>query len=355
MKLGKIHRACVACTWRRWAGCLLLACLSLAVASAARAAEALVRTRLATTGEIWVGQRVTIVIELLSPGFFAGSPAFDLPRVSGVVICPPDERPVLGTETVGGASYTVQRHDFEVFAQRPGRVEIPPWPVRFATRQGAAPPAEQRFLTDPVAFDVLLPPGAEGLITLISARELQATETWKPEPASAKVGDAFTRTLLFSARDVPAMLFPAVPAGKVDGLGVYPKTPSLRDLKERGEQRGERTETITYICERAGRAKIPGLRLSWWDVDDRELKVVEFAVREFAVASHPGMAVAPAAAPRDWRRTARTAAPCTLAGLALVMGAWRTRRRWPGWRRRTVAYWSPLHLQPLNPTHRRMS
>jgi hypothetical protein len=48
------------------------------------ARDAEVRTTLEVKGDVWVGQGVALVVELLSPGFFAGSPTFYLPRVREV-------------------------------------------------------------------------------------------------------------------------------------------------------------------------------------------------------------------------------------------------------------------------------
>ena len=67
-----------------------------------------VRTTLKVKEKVWVGQRVTLIIELLSPGYFAGSPAFDLPSVPGILILQPDGRPVLGSEMIDHTSYTIQ-------------------------------------------------------------------------------------------------------------------------------------------------------------------------------------------------------------------------------------------------------
>jgi hypothetical protein len=104
-----------------------------------------VRTTLEAKGDIWVGQHVTLAIELISPGFFSGSPTFYLPQVPQVLLLQPNDRPILGSETIDGASYTIQRHEFAIFAQRAGNVIIPSFQVRFSTRVGAAQPVEHLY------------------------------------------------------------------------------------------------------------------------------------------------------------------------------------------------------------------
>jgi hypothetical protein len=311
-----------------------------------------VRTHLEVKGDVWVGQGTTLVVELLSPGFFAGSPTFYLPRVPGVLILQPDERPVLSSEKIDGASYAIQRHELRIFAERPGLITVPSFEVRFSTRQGAVAPLEHRLRTDAISLEVKLPPGAEGLATLISARDLKATEIWQPESGSAKVGDAFTRTITFSAPDIPAMAFPLFTTTEMAGLGVYPKAPRLLDHNERGTRRGERQDIITYVCQRPGRFVVPAARFTWWDLDHHQLRKVDFPARTFEVEANPALPSMPVASlsnenpnRRDWMVTLGIVAVfiVVLAGFTL----WIKRRRPEWWR--SIRFWNPVHLAPLNP------
>ena len=316
--------------------------------------SAKVRTTLKAKEKVWVGQRVTLIIELLSPGYFAGSPAFDLPSVPGILILQPDGRPMLGSEVVNHTSYTIQRHELTIFPQRAGHIKIPSFPVRFSTRQGAASPVLQRLQTDAVSFDANLPPGAEALATLISARDLTATEKWQPEPGAAKAGDAFTRTITFSASDVPAMAFPPFPATEISGLGVYPMAPMLLDQNDRGVTRGERRDSLTYICRRPGQFAVPAARFTWWDPDHHQLRTVDFPARTFEVAANPAMPVPPIALSSDPDRNLQA----QIRGLGVVAGligvlavfGWWIRRRRPHWWR-PLGFWHPVHLVPLNPAN----
>ena len=209
------------------------------------AQEAKVRTSIETKGDLWVGQRATLLVELLVPGFFSGAAAFDLPTVPGLMLAPPEGSPIVASETIDGMTYTVQRHELAVFSRRAGEQTIPPFTVRFRFKRNpldkdAIPTAVK---TEPVAFTVKLPPGAEKLGSLISARNLKVEEAWTPEPGKAKAGDAFTRTITFDAPEVPAMAFPPFPAGTIDGIGVYPKPP---EVARRKEPRKSHRQTTRY-------------------------------------------------------------------------------------------------------------
>ncbi|HEY7119569.1 MAG TPA: hypothetical protein VH475_23455 [Tepidisphaeraceae bacterium] len=312
---------------------------------AADAQQPRIRAALATQGDCWVGQRLTLVVELLVPGFFSGAPAFDLPDPQGLILVPPTQRPTLGTEVIDGTSYTVQRHELSVLARRGGAQTIPPLTVRFHfKRQPLDKDAVPATLsTAPLTFTARMPPGAEHLGSIISARDLTAVESWKPQPGKAKVGDAFTRTISFAAPDVPAMAFPPFPTPSVDGLGIYPKAPEVIDHDDRGQMRGERRDSVTYLCQRPGRFTVPPVRMSWFDIQSRKVRVIDFPARTFDVEPNPAMAN-PETAPSHvnlWPFVWALVTITSMAAIALLLKRW-----WA----RLVAPFRPVHLAPLNPS-----
>jgi len=233
------------------------------------------RSSLAKSGPVWVGQRVTIKVELLTTTFFAGAPVFQLPAIPQALLMQIEDHPVLGTEQVDDTTYNVQQHELALFMLRPGGYTVPPFTVRFASapRYGE-PPVEHRLTTPAIQVEARMPPGAEHLPSLISTRELHVTQTWQPQPTQARLGDAFTRTITLMAPDVPGMVFPPLPLAKVDGLAVYPKPPVVQDQVERGTFTGQRTQTVTYVCEHPGLVTLPALIIPWWDVEHQKLQQV---------------------------------------------------------------------------------
>jgi hypothetical protein len=234
---------------------------------------------------------------------------------------------VLGTEQVDDTTYNVQQHELALFVLQPGVYEVPPFTVRFAsTPRFGEPPVEHRLITKALQVEVRLPPGAEHLPGLISTRALRLTQTWQPEPGKvARLGDAFTRTLTLSAPDVPGMVFPPLPLARVDGLAVYPRPPVVQDQTERGTFTGQRTQTVTYVCERPGSVTLPALRLPWWDVEQQKL----------LQASLPGLTLEIVAA-SHWR-------PWWVVGAGLVLAAGAV----VGWRKRhaLLRTWHRLQTQ----------
>jgi hypothetical protein len=207
----------------------------------------------------------------------------------------------------------------------------------------------QTVRTVPVTFTAHYPPGAENLPGLLSARQLQVTEKWQPLPGKAKTGDAFTRTIRFVAPEIPAMAFPPFPAPQIDGLSIYRKDPELLDQSERSELRGERRDTITYVCQRTGHFVIPAVRLTWWDLDSKRLRAIEFPTRVLDVAPNPAIPSAklPASQPDSTGNRSYWFAVLLLVG-TVCLGLWAERNR--SLLQRFFAPLRPTHLAPLNPS-----
>ena len=291
---------------RRWyksfevAASLLLLLVITTFSPPANSAElAKARAALDTTLPVWVGQQVAFHVDLLSPTMFSGTPTFDIPKVPGAVLMKVEERPTLSTEEIDDVTYSIQRHAFVLFPQRPGTLVIPAFQARFAVAPAyGKPPVAQQVMLDPLKVEVKMPPGAEGLSMLISTTDLTVEDRWSPALSDdhtmhLKVGDALTRTLTRRATNVTGMVFPPIPFtfDSNDGLGVYPKPPDVQDTTQRGDFTGQRIDTVTYICETVGTYRLPALSMPWFDIDDEQLKHVELPAVTLEVAENPQLAV----------------------------------------------------------------
>ena len=326
-----------------------LIALLLPLVSVAQEPQAMARTSIKQEGEIWLGQKVVLVVDLLAPGYFSGTPSFDLPKIPGTVIIPPVGSPVVSTEDIGGVSYTTQRHEVLLFSQVEGSVTVPACEVRLEFKRSPLDhdPVQQAVKTQEVTFKVARPPGTQPGQLVITSRELQVEESWKPEPGPhAKMGDAFVRTLKWTAGDVTGMAFPPFKPAPIHGLGIYTADPVVEDSSPRGSLHGERIDTVTYVCKSGGHFEIPPLSVTWWDPEAKQLKKIAFKAHAFEVPIPPP----PPETPRAWlKRTWRDhhalitggAVGALLLPLALrIFGA-----RVTGYLKRLL----PRHLPSLNP------
>ncbi|KAA9133529.1 protein BatD [Marinihelvus fidelis] len=335
-------------------------------ASPAQGQDALVRTQLKSEGPFWVGERITVVVELLVPGYFASASAFDLPDPSGVLLMPPQTHPLVSSEAIDGNSYTVQRHELPAWAIRNDASGVPAFTVRVSFKRNPldkdGEPAT--LTTQALPISVRIPPGAEGLGTVISARGLDISDTWDPQPGAdpVKAGDALKRTVTFSAADVPGMLFPQLPTQAIDGIGIYPKH-QVRDQAERGVMRGESVDQVTYVFERPGQFVIPAAQLTWFDLDSNTLKTHTFEAQAVSVIANPALApTSPGANAGEtsivstWVSLPRAVQVFLVLVSLLALGLIAILLS-PN-ARVGLTRWSqplrPVHLSPLNPvTHRR--
>lgn len=340
--------------WRA-AGLSLVALWSLLwCAGVGAEAQPTVRAHLKVTEPVWVGQELTLVLELLVPGYFSSSANFDLPDPEGVLLMPPAQHPVVGNETIDDTLYTVQQHELRVWPMRAGKQTVPALGVRFSFKRH---PLDTRgepssVTTEPIPFTVKLPPGAESLGTVVSARDLTVEEHWKPEPGpgSVKAGTAFVRTVTFTAPGVPGMVFPPFPANTIDGLGIYSKR-QLLDREDGGSLVGVREDRMTYIAERPGQFTIPAASYTWFDLDSQKLRTIDLPARTLNVIANPDMA---SAAPPEQASAVRPPLPWLHIALAVLVAllviAAAMSRRVRRLASRALEPLRPVHLQPLNPT-----
>lgn len=332
---------------------VMLACI---VSPGIVAQEPKVRASMEEKDTVYVGQKATLVVELLAPGYFASAANFEVPDPKGLILIPPTGSPVVSSEDVDGLSYTVQRHEVSVLAQNAGEVIIPPLTVRFQYKRN---PLDKEAVsaqveTPEVKFTTTQPPGTEKLGMVISARDLEVKEVWHPDPATAKpkAGDAFTRTITFTAPEVPGMMFPPFHADAIDGIGIYPKTPEVHDHSERGSLTGQRQDAVTYALQRAGTFTIPAVRFIWWDLDSKSARTVDFPARTLNVApnpSLPGSQPTDVAAPQTHSISRKTEFIIAALLLLLVIFSLPPLRRGG---RKFITLFRPVHLQPLNPPPR---
>jgi hypothetical protein len=83
---------------------------------------------------------VPFFVELRAGGSFTGTASFDLPQLPGALLMKIGA-PVVSSQNFEGRSWFVQTHEFALFSQKPGTLEVPAFKVRFASREGFTGPA----------------------------------------------------------------------------------------------------------------------------------------------------------------------------------------------------------------------
>lgn len=288
--------------------------------------------------ESWVGQKTTFHVTVRGEGPFASATSFSLPQISRCVIVKVGS-PVVGTEEHDGAPWYTQTHEFALFSQREGTVKIPPFPVRFSNKKDPdSKPVDRVVKTEPLAFTIKRPDGADADAFVITTTDITITEQWDPSPGPTLQGAVFHRTITQVADDMTGMALAPPPTSVSDGVRVHPDKPIVSDRSERGDLRGSRSDTITYVLESAGSPSVPAIRYVWWDPDKEEFGSKTLPAVTFDVAAAPNPTLPNVSEPlrRRW----------WLLGIALAVflyGLWRGRR---------LAAWLRCLNSTLNPPER---
>jgi hypothetical protein len=249
----------------------------------------------------WTGQRLPFFVELRARGSFAGAAGFSLPEIPRSVILKVGN-PVVSSEQIEGESWFVQAHEFALFSQQSGTVEIPSFPVRFGSREGfTGPVVEEEGMVPASQVEIRRPPGTEDLGFLITTESLEVVETWEPLPGPAMVGAVFKRTIVQRSEGMTGMALAAAPVTEPDGIRIYPGQAEVRDKLERGDFLGERRETITYLLQEPGRRELPPLTYVWWDPKQEEIQSRELPAVVLEVAPDPAAENEDAAAVEERR------------------------------------------------------
>ena len=255
--------------------CALFIAWSL-VNESARAAEDIILRTSVMPEEAWVGQKVVLHVEVLAKDGWAQLKKSSEADVDGAYLLRLESQGTRLNESIDGDSYTGQRYEFMLFAQRDGKIIVPPASVDVEIKTWGSDSGTgiERMILPSVEFVARIPPGAEGISGLISTGNLTASQTWQPETDSAAVGDAIKRTITLRADDVSGMAFAPSLYSNIENLGIYPGEPAVDDRFARGDLTGTRVETVTYVFERGGDFEIPGVEFTWWNTGTEELRTI---------------------------------------------------------------------------------
>jgi len=290
---------------------------------------------------VWVGQKATFTVNLRGKGPFVGAASFSLPQIPRTVILKVG-RPVVASEEIEDGTWFVQQHEFALFSQTDGVLEVPGFEVRYSDRDGFTGPEQAHVEKVPTfSLQIKRPEGSDPNAFLVTAESLSVQEKWEPEPGEAKQGDVFHRTISQQADQVSGMAFAAPSTTVPDGVRIHIDDPEIDDDTERGEFTGSRTDRITYVFEKPGQMTLPAVKYVWWKPKSEQFGSTSLPAKSFDIATIPQeTSSAPVARPRGpWISGIIV---FTMLGLLI------------GWHWRRIEKWVKTIFNRLNPPQRRI-
>ncbi|MEN8151796.1 MAG: BatD family protein, partial [Planctomycetota bacterium] len=272
---------------------LLAALLLPALTARAGTPEVVLRTSVAPEADLVVGQRVVLRVDVLAKDGWAqvrDLPPFEVP---GATVLRTSSQGIRLNETIDGDAYSGQRYELSLYPRRDGDFTVPALPLHVSIRRWGAGESEEEHAAPSVSFRASWPPGAQGVRDLVATTRLTAKQAWGPESGEAglRVGDAIRRTVIVEADDVSGMAFPPLDTGAIPGVGVYPASPEVDDRTNRGALTGTRSDTVTFVFERAGAVTFPDVAVVWYDLAKKEVRREVLPGRTLSIAPGPAAAV----------------------------------------------------------------
>ena len=314
---------------------LTLACLlSCATPGWAKSGNTpIVHLQLQPQGAVELGTELELQVEVLVPTWFLDAPhfpqTFELPGTTSELLGGSAESL---SATIDGEVWAGLRRRYHIRPLNPGEYHLP----ELAVAIRYADPADRKPLTQTVhgrlrtPIRVTVPTAAATLDPFIAATRLQLLQRIELPQGSPAVGDAVRRTIVLETDtnlvELPASIWAGQP-----GLRLYLDPPRSRETRADAAARAvlHYERAATWVFERAGSYELPAVRLAWWDLHSRRVRVAELP----AVPLRAGSQQRPALFALPTVATATDRMP--LRPTILTLGAAAT--LWLGWRWRALA------------------
>ncbi len=247
----------------------------------------LVRANLEGPDDVWVGQAVSLNVEVIVPTWFSDSPKFpDIEIENALVLSTGDA--VNSVVRSGGKTFSGQDRQYLVFPQTAGDYTVPPVSVSvsYALPEGKKSPPTA-YASSALTFTARIPQAAAGAKYFLTADRFEIEQSFDRKLDGLKVGDAIVRSVRMTAENTASMMLPALAFEAPDGIRCYPGEPNASDRTERGTIEAARTETATYVPTQAGKYRIPEIAVEWWAPREQKMNTARLAPLDFTVEEPP--------------------------------------------------------------------
>ncbi len=189
------------------------------------------------------------------------------------------------SETVrDGRRFSVIEQRYAIFPQRTGNIDLPPVHViGSAWIHGQRKRIEIRSTAHRV--EVVSPPGNyPATVPWLPAHDLEIIEAWSETPPHLEVGKTLTRTILVTARGQLASMLPDRIALAPDALRHYPDPAQNQETPSADGMVATRTFSAAVVPESGGIAHFEPVEITWYDMDDGQIRTARLAGRDLSIA-----------------------------------------------------------------------
>ena len=236
--------------------------------------ELKIKTWVEPNQQIVVSQQVNLYIEVATERWFSGGTRISGFDVEGAVVLRREKFAVNSSRKIDNKNWAVQLWTITLYPQQQGAIEVPPIGLNITVAGKDNQPITGSVTTSAIRFSASVPAGIGSNMDWIATTEFEVEESYDKKLDNLELGDSIQRTIHFKARDVAAMMLPALIFRPQNGLAVYQDPSRIKDTVSRGEYLAERTESISYLVEQPGSYWLPELVFHWWNLQDQTLETI---------------------------------------------------------------------------------
>ncbi|TVP54699.1 MAG: protein BatD [Halomonadaceae bacterium] len=287
-----------------------------------------------SSNDVYVQQQLTLTQRLYyQPPLIRGQ--LEAPEITDAIVEPLGEQHEYLENDAGIEWQVVERH-YAVVPQRAGLLNIPVLEFQGRKRDSQGAVAFMRARSQAQQVQVRPPPESFSGSVWLPAASLDISEDWSGDPDQLEAGESITRQLQVRALGVLPEALPTLEMHYPDSLREYPD-PVLTDSRfteDKLESTLQRSAALVPL--EAGTARLPEVRIPWWDVINDQERVAVVPARDISIRSAPGMNGddddnEQAAMPLPGSRSPGAQLPAFWVWLALILAS--------GWLLTGIAWW----------------
>ncbi|HHT0594422.1 TPA: BatD family protein [Legionella anisa] len=211
------------------------------------------------------------------------------PQVENALLVPLGDNKRYQTQK-NGVTFLVEEQNYAIFPQKSGPLKIKP-PVFTALIYDFNP--ERIKATDkPINIEVQpIPKEYSGKVWL-PAKQVKLMEQYENSAQTIAQGNTLIRTVILEGVGIPAQLLPTLNFAEIEGVNVYPEKGKDKNRVTYGELIGRTEIKVTYLFNKAGKIRIPELKLPWFNTETGKEEIAALPAKTFEVT--PSSNTAPA-------------------------------------------------------------
>ena len=239
---------------------------------------------------VMVGEPLVVTITVYTSTWFSNPPEFGEIQVPKAIMARLQQRTGSMMKTIGKKKYPAIEQKFVVYPIQVGENSLPSIDIMTECPPEGDYKAKKRTIRSPErSFTVLAPPDNIETNNWLTAYNVRLTENWDRPLDNLKTGDVLERRITITASGALASLIPPLEFSEIEFGSIYPHTPSLSNIQNKGSFSGKRIEIGTYLVEKAGTFTIPELSFSFFNPRSKKIESKILTAKELTIEENPNL------------------------------------------------------------------